>query len=290
LPENLINKHWMMVLGCTLLATSTSAQTNTPVGPRKITVYLAADGTQLPSAEGADHQVEISLRDSVSGMMREYHPSGKLWRIVPYVHVGRGVRHGVELTYDENGQLRRRQEFAAGRQQGELQLFDTEGKLTRKVVFDNDQRVSQQCFTSAGDPKTCATEKVLPSFPGGTNGLVRAIEQAVAVPHEDLAKHRFGTVWLKFVVDKNGRIIGANADPKNQEGSKVILPPSPAMCQAAVAALGSIKFGSGGEQDGEPAAVMYALPIKVGQPASGYAIVHSTDVWEHQPKVTFLED
>lgn len=269
-----------------VLAYPTTAQTT----PKKITIYLAADGTQLPSADGADHRAEITLRDSVSGTVKEYFPSGKLRRMASYAHVPRGVRHGVEMTYDEAGQLRRRQEFVAGQQQGELQLFNAEGKVARKVAFDKDQRVSQQCFTAAGEPKVCTDEKVLPTFPGGTNSLIRAIEQAVVVPHEDLARHRFGTVLLKFVVDKNAQIIGVNVDPKTQEGSAVILPPSPAMCQAVAAAASKIRFSANGEVNGEPVAVLYSLPIKVGNPIVGNALIHSTDVIEHQPKISFLED
>ena len=276
-----------------LLGLSTSAalsQSASTVGPRKITIYLAADGTQLASAEGADHRAEITLRDSVSGTVKEYFPSGKLRRMASYAHVPHGIRHGVEMTYDEAGHLRRQQEFVAGRQQGALQLFNKEGKIARTVVFDNDQRVSQQCFTTTGESKICIDEKVLPEFPGGTNSLIQAIEQAVVMPHEDLVKQRFGTVLLKFVVAKDARIVGVNVDPKAQAGSTIILPPSPAMCQAVTAAVSKIRFSANGEVNGEPAAVLYSLPIKVGQPASGNAIIHSTGVIEHQPKISFLED
>jgi hypothetical protein len=248
--------------------------------PRKVTIYLAADGGQLPSAEGADHRAEITMRDSVSGLLKEYYPSGKLWKIVPYAHVGRGIRHGVEMSYDESGQLRRRQEFVAGMRQGELQVFDGKGTVSRTTTFDHDKPVAQQCFTPAGQAKECKTEKMLPEYPGGTAGLITAITQATVMPHDELAKWGFGTVLLKFVVDANATIVGAT----------VVEAPSPAMGQAALAALGRIKpFLAPGRVDEEPRAVLYSLPIKLGHPASGWTIVHDTSKTEHQPKTTFLE-
>ncbi|MDO7849292.1 hypothetical protein Q5H92_23210 [Hymenobacter sp. M29] len=127
-----------------------------PTGfPRKVTLYLTASGEQLPAPEGADHRAEVTLRDSVSGTMREYYPSGKLWRIVPMAHVGLGLRHGVAMSYDEGGKLRKREEYVGGHRQGEVQIFDATGTLSRTKVYSQDKLVSQQCFTPTGQPREC---------------------------------------------------------------------------------------------------------------------------------------
>lgn len=176
-----------------------------------------------------------------------------------------------------------------GQRQGELQVFDKEGKLSRQVAFDQDKKTGQQCFTAAGEPRECKPEKVLPEFAGGTPGLARAIEAAVVMPHEDLARQRFGTVLLRFVVDQHGRVAGATFEKAAPQGNSRIQPPSLAMQQAALAALGTVRFASSGMVDGEPVSVLYSLPVRVGKPASGYATMHDTNVTEYQGKTTFLE-
>ncbi|MDO7873896.1 hypothetical protein Q5H93_04060 [Hymenobacter sp. ASUV-10] len=272
-----MNKAWTLgLLGLSLLATPAAAQTT----PKKVTIYLAADGTQLPSADGADHRAEITLRDSVSGMMKEYFPSGKIRRIVPYAHVGQGIRHGVEMTYDENGKLRRRQEFVAGQRQGELQLFDAAGTLSRKVTFDQDKKTGQQCFTVAGEPKECKTEKVLPAFPDGANGVIRAIERAVVLSASDATQGKFGVVDIKFVVDKNAHISGAS----------LVKATSPSLGQAVIAALDKIKFLESGQVNGEPVAVLYTLTIKVSQPSDPWMKQDAALVNERRTLTTFLEE
>ena len=60
-------------LACCFLAgpLAAVAQTAPSTLPRKVTVYLTAAGQQLPTADGADHRADITMRDSISGMMRE---------------------------------------------------------------------------------------------------------------------------------------------------------------------------------------------------------------------------
>jgi|GEM_PF-3695998 len=272
-----MNKTWLLrMLGLSLLAYPATAQTT----PQKITVYLTADGTQLPSADGADHRAEITLRDSVSGTVKEYFPSGKLRRMASYAHVPRGVRHGMEMTYDENGKLRRRQEFVAGQRQGELQLFDATGALSRKITFDQDKKTDQQCFTGAGKLRECQTEKVLPAFPDGTNGVIRAIERAVVLSASDATQGKFGVVDIKFVVDKNARISGAS----------LVKATSPSLGQAVIAALDKIKFSESGQVNGEPVAVLYTLTIKVSQPADPWVKQDAALINERRMLTTFLEE
>lgn len=259
-----------------------------PSGPRKVAIYLSAAGQQLPGPDGADHRAEITMRDSVSGLMREYYPSGKLWRVVPFAHVRLGVRHGVEMSYDETGKLRRRQDFVGGQRQGELQLYDANGAIIRTSVFDHDKRVSQQCFSASGQSKECQTDKQLPQYPGGIEGLVAAIEKVAVLPVEDLANGRFGTVVIKLLVDVQATIVGVSVV---DVGTTVLYPPSISMQAAAIAAVRKIPpFTAPGKIDEQPTSVLYTLPIRLGRPASGNTIVWSSDKIVYHAKATFLEE
>lgn len=254
------------------------AQTAPASGPRKVTVYLTAAGTQLPSSDGADHRAEITMRDSVSGMMREYFPSGKLWRIIPFAHVRLGIRHGVEMNYDEAGKLRRRQEFLGGQRQGEVQLFDVSGTLSRTIIYDKDKRVSQQCFSSTGQLKGCQEDKQVPQYPGGMNGLVKAIERAAVLPAEDVANQGFGKVLLKLVVDAHANIIGAT----------VANAPTANMGKAVLDAVKRIPaFQAPAMVDQESVSALITLLIKIGAPVGGWDMSHAYT--EAPPKVTYLD-
>lgn len=253
-----------------------SAQTVAASAPHKVTIYLTATGQQLPTSAGADHKAEIAMRDSVSGMMREYYPSGKIWRIVPFASVRLGIRHGLAMSYDETGKLRRREDFLGGQRQGELQLYDADGALSRIIIYDHNKRVSQQCFTATGQPRECQPDKQLPQYAGGTVGLIAAIEQAARLPTEEIAKHGFGIVLIKLVVNGEAAIVGAT----------VVKAPTTSMGQAVLDAVKAIKpFVAAGTVDQEPVSVLYFLPIKIGRPENGWMMVNAYD---DAAKVTFL--
>ena len=212
--------------------------------------------------------------------MREYFPSGKLQRIIPFAHVRLGVRHGVVMHYDEAGKLRKREEYLGGLRQGEVKLFDAAGTLSRAMVYNKDKRTSQQCFTPAGQPMECQEDKQLPQYPGGTTGLIAAIEGASVLPTEEVVRSGFGTVVIKLVVDAHAAIIGAI----------VVKAPTANMGQAVLAAVKTINpFTAPGQVDQEPVPVMYLLPIKIGRPANGWTIIRDTATSDdYQPRVTFL--
>ncbi|WP_210427992.1 hypothetical protein [Hymenobacter artigasi] len=253
-----------------------SGQTAPPAVPPKVSIYLTPTGKQLPNSVGADHWAQIAMRDSVSGIMREYYSSGKLWRVIPFANVRLGIRHGVVLSYDEAGKLYRREDFLSGQRQGELQLFDATGALSRTIVYAHDKKVSQQCFTAAGLPRECQPDKQLPQYPRGTAGLIAAIEQAAVLPTEEVLRHGFGTVVIKLLVDAEATIIGTT----------VVRAPTARMGQAVLEAVKAIKpFVAAGMVDQEPVSVLYYLPIKLGHPINGWAM---SNAYDDALKVTFL--
>ncbi|MDO7852652.1 energy transducer TonB [Hymenobacter convexus] len=241
-------------------------------------VYLTAQGEQMLTADGADHRAEITMRDSASGLMREYYPSGKLWRVVPLAHVGMGIRHGVAMSYDEAGKLRKREEYVGGHRQGEVQLFDASGALSRTKVYQHDKLVSQQCFTATGQATGCQEEKHAPQYPEGMTGLMRDIQKAVVLPPEYMVKRNYGIATLKFIVDEHAKITGAT----------VLKAPSESMGQAVLDALKRIApFQAPPTIDGENVAVIYTLPIKLGAPPQGW---NMPNAYYDSPKVNFLTD
>ena len=81
--------------------------------PHKQVVYLNEGGTPVAESQ-AFRRIEVSYRDSISGVVRLYYPSGKLYKSTLYANLQSEIKHGVETMWRENGQLLARIEFFAG--------------------------------------------------------------------------------------------------------------------------------------------------------------------------------
>jgi hypothetical protein len=267
----------LILPGTGALAQSASVAVSTPA---KVTVYLSADGSPLPQEAGSHHKGVITLRDSVSGLLREYYPSGKLWKFVPLAHVREHLRHGSELTYDEAGTLRRRQTFIGGKRHGKAQLYRADGSLANEIDYVQNLATDHRCFDTTSQPLTCSGEKLLPQFPGGTLGVVNAIRRATVLPASYLSKAGWGLVTLKFVVGTDAAI----------NGGVVIGASSPELVQPALAALAKIEpFKAAGTIDQIPVQVVYTVALRVGPKVSDLVAVHEGSGTGEFSKVEFLE-
>lgn len=98
-------------------------------------------------------------------------------------------------------------------------------------------------------PVTIAEE--MPVFPGGDKALLKYL---AATPYPSLAKDNWieGTVYVKFVVDKNGDV----TDVAVARGSEKILN------KAAVAHIKQMPRWAPGKQRGKPVNVQFVVPIR----------------------------
>lgn len=81
--------------------------------PHKLVFYLNEGGTPVAEAQ-AFRRIEVSCRDSTTGVVRLYYPSGKLYKSTLYANLVNEVKHGVETMWSEKGQLLMRTTFFAG--------------------------------------------------------------------------------------------------------------------------------------------------------------------------------
>ncbi len=82
--------------------------------PHKVNIYLDNEGEQVPEGQAYFRRIEVSFRDSVSGSVRIYYHSGKLYSNTLYAHIRSGLRHGVETLWSESGKMIGRTEFVGG--------------------------------------------------------------------------------------------------------------------------------------------------------------------------------
>jgi periplasmic protein TonB len=94
------------------------------------------------------------------------------------------------------------------------------------------------------------TEK-MPEFPGGNKALMRYLASALKFPDEALRSRIDGTVYIRFVVDKKGKV-------SNIEVQRSL---HPALDAEAVRVIASMPDWTPGEQNMKPVNVYYTVPI-----------------------------
>lgn len=103
------------------------------------------------------------------------------------------------------------------------------------------------------EPLTFA--EVMPEYPGGTNALMAEIASALVYPEMEKLSEIQGTVYLGFVVEKDGSI----TDLKILRG----VPGGPGLEKEALRVVKGLKYKfSPGLMNGKPVRVKYNLPIR----------------------------
>jgi len=94
--------------------------------------------------------------------------------------------------------------------------------------------------------------EVEPEFPGGPAEMAKWIQKNVVYPELSREMGEQGTVYVQFVVNKNGSI----------EQTKILRGVSDALDKEAKRVVGDMPRWKPGEQAGKPVRVRYTIPIK----------------------------
>ncbi|WP_167856738.1 energy transducer TonB [Hymenobacter aquaticus] len=240
-----------LLAGSTITARAQAPAAKPIAVVQRTTIYFDSFGAVLPSEAGADHREEITFRDSVSGTVRVYYPSGKIRRIVPYAYLKGGIRHGVETTWYEAGQMQTRVEYVAGQRQGEFLAYYPTGTLKRRETYAAGQRTAGELFGPDSQPQPFAEESTMPVYPGKEAGLKRDLSAAMRYPAAAKQAKLQGKVLVVFTVDTTGAVKDAH----------VIKSVAPLLDEAALAAVAKLKRFEPGRQDGVPVAVSFTVPL-----------------------------
>jgi periplasmic protein TonB len=96
--------------------------------------------------------------------------------------------------------------------------------------------------------------ETMPEYPGGTNEMMLFIQKNTEYPKSEKDKGIQGTVYVTFVVEKDGSI----GDAKVLRG----IPCGPLTNQAAVDVVNKMPRWKPGTQNGKTVRVQYNLPVK----------------------------
>ncbi|MCB2377098.1 TonB family protein [Hymenobacter sp. BT635] len=218
---------------------------------QRTTIYFDANGGILPSEAGAHHREEITFRDSVSGTVRIFFPSGKIRRIIPYAHIQQGIQHGVETNWLETGQMQAREEYVAGKLHGERLVYYPSGTLKRRETYVKGFRTAGELFGPDGQPRTFAEAQAAPVYPGGQPALAKDLYGKMRYPVSALRNRKEGTVLVAFTVAKSGVVQNAH----------VLKSDSELLNETAVASVMKLKPFQPGMEDGEPVETEFTFPI-----------------------------
>ena len=133
--------------------------------------------------------------------------------------------------------------------------------LLLSIVFSTKELYGQTPNTEAG---TIAADSIkmpekvydfiewMPEFPNGKEGLFAYLAENLIYPKKAIKKKVEGTVYVKFIIDENGRCI----NPFIAKGLS-------RECDAEVLrVINTMPAWTPGKQGGKPAAVWYVLPVK----------------------------
>ena len=129
-------------------------------------------------------------------------------------------------------------------------LAVTFANCNNSMLLSNDDKVNEKSFTNQDQPFVIVED--MPEFPGGEKALLMYIAQNVAYPEEAKEKDIEGTVYVKFVVNSEGKV----QDVATLRGVDPILD------QEAIRVIESMPEWTPGRQGGKPVNVSMQVPIK----------------------------
>lgn len=150
---------------------------------------LAADSAGYPVAvderwvrsqtDSTGECTEVTHWSGPGGLLRVYHPSGRLKDYLPYADLAAGKLHGVATSWYDDGQLAVRQTFLRGQRDGELVAYYPDGQLKRQTQYTNGIEMLGQCFAPSGAPVPFFPYERPPLYPGGQMQLIKEISRQV---------------------------------------------------------------------------------------------------------------
>ncbi|GAB3726756.1 hypothetical protein GCM10027594_08570 [Hymenobacter agri] len=163
------------------LILSAGARAQAPAPPARVlpATFCTIDFQPAAATDSAAFCVETTLRDSASGVMRVFYPSGRLRQYVPFKDVYRGIRYGTVTTWYENGQLAAREEYVQGIRHGELLTYYPDGRLKRRDHYKQGVCGIGSCYAPNGQPVPYFSYEQLPLYPGGKEQLIKELNKAV---------------------------------------------------------------------------------------------------------------
>ncbi|WP_083320777.1 energy transducer TonB [Hymenobacter glacialis] len=178
------------LLACPFAAMSQAVAPDLPALPLLNASFFKADFSTAYADDSTAYCVETTLRDSLSGMMRVYYPSGKLKQFVPYGDVRQRIIYGTLSNWYENGAMRSKEDFVMGKRHGDLLTYYPDGTLKRREQYVHGRGSVGSCYAPDGSPIPYFGYEQLPLYPGGESVLLKEITGGARLNAKETAEMR----------------------------------------------------------------------------------------------------
>lgn len=131
-----------------------------------------------------------------------------------------------------------------------LALVNTSGSGKGKDTVETDVPFDGR-NVSATDTKVHSYAEVMPQFPGGQDALVRFLSANIKYPADARENNVQGTVYMSFVIDKNGKVTSMQLKRGIGYGCD----------EEAMRVLSKMPDWEPGKMDQHPVNVQFAIPI-----------------------------
>jgi protein TonB len=172
------------------------------------TIYYDYDWNKVSSIDKANYY-EINKINLVANNKAKkiiHYKSGQI-KLEKYYSVDNSkVIDGKLNEWYENGQLRKEIDYKAGKVNGNLLTYWTNGKPKRIDTFENDLLISGRCFDSDGKEIIHYDYEKIPEFPGGNSELMKYLVKELKYPKNSRKAEIEGLVLVEFIVNKYGDI------------------------------------------------------------------------------------
>jgi protein TonB len=197
--------------------------------PKPVASFFTENFTPTNSQDSTAYCAETTYRDSVSGVTRVYYPSGYLKQFVPYADVRERILYGTLTTWYENGVMRTKEDYVAGKRHGELLTYYPDGTLKRRDQYVHGRCGVGTCYGPNGVQVPYFTYEQLPLYPGGDIWLIEELARGVRLSSQELDAMRKerarimqpGQMSLKrevlveLLVGEDGRVASAKVERSN---------------------------------------------------------------------------
>jgi protein TonB len=201
-----------------------------PVYPYRETKYFDSTNVELPTPVGSAYWLQATYSDSVSGVVRRCYPSGKLKEYIPYADLQRRIIHGTVSTWDENGQMRTKEEYIGGYRHGQLFTYYSDGTLQRHDTYRFGRSLVGACFGPDGRAVPYSAYEQLPLYPGGEAMLVKEVRRRISILPADAWQFRYyresnsegfigGEMKVAFTVATDGTVKDVTIDKSSMQPS-----------------------------------------------------------------------
>jgi len=149
----------------------------------------------------------------------------------------------MPITYSDTSKIRN----------GEWEYYHENGQMSARAVFENNVLTAVEYWNEDGtEAGKEFKEERLPEFPGGEAALMRYLGNNIQYPRKDKRKGIQGTVYVRFVVDRYGKL-------NNPRVVKSVSSGLDAECMRVVSRMPQ---WTPGVQFNRKVSVEYNLPIK----------------------------